>query len=502
MRRTRPFHPPANRESFRDLLLFEERLKQNNLRLQKQRRKYEAFLIGLVAVIAYLAYLVFVIPSIYSLVHYGNVAMLLVAATTLVLFFATGMYSEKIAYAHKFVPQANRALRPFNVYLNTRHRSRFSIFNLFRSTPPSPASTTLSRTPSGRSIASDLSSPPLSRRTSASSTHSNASSSGGSGVSFRSSGAFRSPPVSPPSSPPLHASSSLSPTFPSPPPSPPAPASPSLAPSNDPVTRAPVPPPQRTSTLPPGGGVPIPPIPPAQNPRGEIIFSSRVAPQFREGYERYRGEWERRRAEAKRQQLEREGGWVGWAIRPWNWGRGRSASPAGYGAGGAAAGKGTVGEKGDKREPRSRETSVAPSEGPGGDLDGEMTGSTSDGGLASFPPSRSPSPPLEPLIPEGSLTSSALLSSTSTPASSAPPSRSPSPLPLRPSSSSSRASPPAGGARRSSLSPVRGQGSPGRIRAESFSELITLENDGEQERPEEAPGMRRSGSMRGLGLGG
>lgn len=121
--------------------------------LQKQRRKYEgalpppprpppppdpdadhlaprttAFLCSLIGVIAYLAYVVFVLPSIvrppppphlredvprltpplvspeqYSLVHYGNVALLLVAVTTLVLFFATGMYSEKIAYAHKCV---------------------------------------------------------------------------------------------------------------------------------------------------------------------------------------------------------------------------------------------------------------------------------------------------------------------------------------------------------------------------------------------------------------
>ncbi|KWU41207.1 hypothetical protein RHOSPDRAFT_23441, partial [Rhodotorula sp. JG-1b] len=124
--RTAPFHPPANRDSFKDLLVFEERLKQNAQRLQKQRRKYEAFLLTLSAVIAYLGYSVFVLPSIYSLVHYSNVAMLLVAATTLVLFFATGMYSEKIAYAHKFVPQANRALRPFNIYLNTRRQSWFA----------------------------------------------------------------------------------------------------------------------------------------------------------------------------------------------------------------------------------------------------------------------------------------------------------------------------------------------------------------------------------------
>lgn len=108
-----PFHPPANRDSFKDLLVFEERLKQNASRyaprvcstrgaltpwtppnrLQKQRRKYEgnppvhsdsrsftaptehldadtpaytAFLLTLSGVIAYLGYSVFVLPSIVS----------------------------------------------------------------------------------------------------------------------------------------------------------------------------------------------------------------------------------------------------------------------------------------------------------------------------------------------------------------------------------------------------------------------------------------------------
>lgn len=45
---------------------------------------------------------------------------------------------------------------------------------------------------------------------------------------------------------------------------------------------------------------PIPPIPPAANPRGELIFSSRVDRGFREGYERYRSAFEKRRSERER----------------------------------------------------------------------------------------------------------------------------------------------------------------------------------------------------------
>lgn len=37
----------------------------------------------------------------YQLVHYGNVTSLLVSLVTLGLFFVSGMYSEKIAYAYK-----------------------------------------------------------------------------------------------------------------------------------------------------------------------------------------------------------------------------------------------------------------------------------------------------------------------------------------------------------------------------------------------------------------
>ncbi|KAG0660529.1 hypothetical protein C6P46_004554 [Rhodotorula mucilaginosa] len=273
--RTAPFHPPANRDSFKDLLVFEERLKQN---------------------------------------AQSNVAMLLVAATTLVLFFATGMYSEKIAYAHKFVPQANRALRPFNIYLNTRRQSWFAssfLGKYFSPSPSSPggggASTSLSRTPSSvRSSNSSSSSsgmPPLSRQNSASSIASSASSSSGSG-----SGGFRSPPVSPPLSPVValdldvdtatedavhaFAKQRLSDRPRTPPPTTrtiesstvnnPGPPSTTIktssaAATDTAVTRS-LPPPPHSSPPTPTATAPslLPSIPPAQNPRGELIFSSRI----------------------------------------------------------------------------------------------------------------------------------------------------------------------------------------------------------------------------------
>ncbi|GAA5917278.1 hypothetical protein JCM5296_004843 [Sporobolomyces johnsonii] len=493
MRKARPFHPPANRESYKDLLIFEERLKQNAERLQKQRCKYEAFLISLVAVIAYLGYIVFVRPSIYSLVHYGNVALLLVALTTLILFFATGMYSEKIAYAHKFVPQANRALRPFNIYLNTRHRSRFSLpFSLFgwSAAAPSSPSATLSRTPSTRSLP-DHSSPPLSRQASSSSISST--------TSLRSAGALRSPPVSRSSSPTPAPSSSSRTASPAPSP-PPPPTSDDGA-----VTRAPPSPP----LPPPARGIPIPPIPPAQNPRGELIFSSRVAPQFREGYERYRAEWERRRAEARKLQTAaaaavpgRGGaGWKAWLVRPW-----RSAG-SGTGSTPSSGGSSVGGEKGDKalamgasEQDRGgivdRDSSVdSASASAAGDNEPRRRSRRSSAGVAapSLSPSPSPSPsptPADAWTPSHrpSLSAESITSSTSTPASSCCPSRSPSPA---------RSPPPLDD---EPPRPRPATASPGRIRAESFSELLELEAseiEGDRQRQNAPPPpLVRTGSRR------
>lgn len=54
---------------------------------------------------------------------------------------------------------------------------------------------------------------------------------------------------------------------------------------------------------------PIPTIPPAANPRGELIFSSKVDKSFREGYERYRATFERRREDKERAEMRKT--WLG-----------------------------------------------------------------------------------------------------------------------------------------------------------------------------------------------
>ena len=63
--------------------------------------------------------------------------------------------------------------------------------------------------------------------------------------------------------------------------------------------------PNRTAT-------PLKPIPPPNNPRGELIFSSRVDRQLRDSYDRYRANFERRREEKLREA--NAGGYWSWFL--------------------------------------------------------------------------------------------------------------------------------------------------------------------------------------------
>ncbi|KAJ7040841.1 hypothetical protein C8F04DRAFT_229226 [Mycena alexandri] len=253
-------YPQNDVATYRDLLLFEERLKTNAASLQRRKSRYQLFLFQLLLIIAFLLAEVLlppdisllaipcklmlrrILPHIYTEetevhVHpYFSTGLLFVSITTLALFFASGTYSDKIAYANKYVPHANRALRSFNMYLNVRQvplRSKIS-FNPLSFLFPRPTE--------------DY---------------------------------------------------------------PPSPTRPSSSRSSS-RSRTPQPAIGSTST-----SVPIPPMPPTTNPRGELRLSSRVDRAFRDGYERYRANFERKRAQ--HQQLGRAQGWFAriTAWSPW-----------------------------------------------------------------------------------------------------------------------------------------------------------------------------------------
>ncbi|KAF5352280.1 hypothetical protein D9758_011970 [Tetrapyrgos nigripes] len=331
------FFPPYDNATYRDLLLFEERLKITAASLQKRKKKYQLFLFQLLAIIAFLLYEVLappqssilaipytlllqkVLPEIYGPgTGYGlgywsswmssdddngaarelvpvhpflTTGLLFVSVTTLVLFFASGMYSEKIGYANKYVPHANKALRSFNMYLNVRKpplRSKFywNPMSFFFPRPEEP-SHSHARTGS-RSRPSTPS--PSQQRPSRSSTP-------------RSS---RSPSPTPPSpsSNSFHDTQSTHPHPYS------QRRSSSSSSSHETQPIHPYPYPQRRSTTPSKSlssfptqtPLPISPIPPAKYPRGELIISSKVDKSFRESYERYRAAFERRREEREREE--------------------------------------------------------------------------------------------------------------------------------------------------------------------------------------------------------
>ncbi|KAH9833105.1 Spo7-like protein-domain-containing protein [Rhodofomes roseus] len=260
----RGFQPAYDAATYRDLLLFEERLKTNAASLNRRKHRYQLFLAQLLVIITFLASEVLLQTNVLSIpyavllraafsdlytertdisIHpYFTTGLLFVSVTTLVLFFASGMYSEKIGYPNRYVPHANRALRSFNMYLNVRQ-------------------------------------PPLRSKLPA----------------------FLNP---------------FTLLFPRPTPA-------SVAPAAPPRRRSPSPPSSRTKR---SSSVPIPPIPPASNPRGELIFSSRVDRGFRESYERYRAVFERRREE--RERMERDKTWTGWILSRLPWARLPPISPA------------------------------------------------------------------------------------------------------------------------------------------------------------------------------
>nr|AOR51705.1 sporulation-specific protein spo7 [Phaffia rhodozyma] len=227
------FAPSADVASYKDLLLFEERLKQNAALLRSRKRKYEIFLAILVVSILVLVHKSFLQPSPTPSLHYLHLSLLPVAVVTLLLFFASGMYAERIGYANRYVPHANRALRSLNMHLNMRVSPKPLIPYI-----PFPLSLLV---PSSLSSSATSPSP-------------------------------RSPSISP----------TMLPS-----------SSKSQKPASGPNPK------------------PIPAIPPTKNPRGELIFSSRVDRVFRDGYERYRALFEKKREERYRELRARKKGLTG-----------------------------------------------------------------------------------------------------------------------------------------------------------------------------------------------
>ncbi|KAI7897927.1 Spo7-like protein-domain-containing protein [Cokeromyces recurvatus] len=118
-----------NTATYRDLVIFEERLRSNMIRLLKRKRKYELLLVSLFISLFYFFYAVFIDPSKKFIIHLLNTVALLSIAGGLVFFYQSGMYSEKIVYAQKFVPHCNNSLASFNLEFNKEQSGGLSFLN-------------------------------------------------------------------------------------------------------------------------------------------------------------------------------------------------------------------------------------------------------------------------------------------------------------------------------------------------------------------------------------
>lgn len=85
--------------------------------LRYTRRKYTLFVVLLIASTLYFAYTLFIDPSIYRVIHFFNRLFLMISLVTIVLFYISGSYTKTLVHSRKFIHNANKGLRGFNVKL-------------------------------------------------------------------------------------------------------------------------------------------------------------------------------------------------------------------------------------------------------------------------------------------------------------------------------------------------------------------------------------------------
>ncbi|EXX54267.1 hypothetical protein RirG_236170 [Rhizophagus irregularis DAOM 197198w] len=94
--------PPNNHQRYKDLLIFEERLKQNLHQLQRRSYKYEAFLGLNCLLLPILIYAVFFYESKNPTFQFFSKLFLFIAVTTLLMFFMKNIYAEKVRVATRY----------------------------------------------------------------------------------------------------------------------------------------------------------------------------------------------------------------------------------------------------------------------------------------------------------------------------------------------------------------------------------------------------------------
>ncbi|CCG82692.1 Sporulation-specific protein spo7 [Taphrina deformans PYCC 5710] len=115
-------------DQFVDLLIFEESFRQEYLRLKSIKRKYTFLFVCLVVWNIYFLYVVWQGTTRYHYLSFLYRVCLLAGLSTLLLFYLSGLYHDTLVQPRKFIPQANRALRHYNVKLVITNRGWLRMF--------------------------------------------------------------------------------------------------------------------------------------------------------------------------------------------------------------------------------------------------------------------------------------------------------------------------------------------------------------------------------------
>ncbi|KAI9202452.1 uncharacterized protein BJ171DRAFT_180452 [Polychytrium aggregatum] len=126
-------HLRLDERTFKDLAIFEERLRMNMERFNSSRRRWEAAFCMVILALFFFAYMLWSDKTVDeegrtrpNLLFFGGFIFF---AGVLLWFIASGTYTEKVIKPAKYIVQANRALKPFNMELGRERPNELSFYS-------------------------------------------------------------------------------------------------------------------------------------------------------------------------------------------------------------------------------------------------------------------------------------------------------------------------------------------------------------------------------------
>eukprot|EP01118_Nematostelium_gracile_P004924 TRINITY_DN15874_c0_g1_i1.p1 TRINITY_DN15874_c0_g1~~TRINITY_DN15874_c0_g1_i1.p1 ORF type:complete len:130 (-),score=20.36 TRINITY_DN15874_c0_g1_i1:93-482(-) len=101
-----------------DVYIFEQKLRESLIQAHRERKIYQFLLFVICS-----TFLISSINLVYSFINQREVSLfeylyVILTSGFLFMFWMLGLYNDKIAYAKKYLPRCNAALRSFNISYN------------------------------------------------------------------------------------------------------------------------------------------------------------------------------------------------------------------------------------------------------------------------------------------------------------------------------------------------------------------------------------------------